>query len=376
MALLVRRLCRRVQPRANRGPPERSPSCSPPCCSIPSPAPSSPSSSPTSRPNWPGSSAAGCSGAAPDPGRRHRPPPRPLVRPRPNLLAGEDLPPAPPAAQPRQACPPPGGRPRPVRRKGFEATSIHDIAARAQLAVGGFFQHFASKRQLLLALMDDLLEKLSRLELQPSPSISVREGLRALLAHAFSHDLKYLGAYRRSRPLRSDSRAPPRRHPRLDRRPHHGPLRTPAPILRRAPGRGHRRPRRRHGCLLLEPPVPGRQHAPAPTEPVDRRLHPPHLPRALPGQSRPPASITRVLFLAQRHQRRPPVPRSAPVPVRPPEPPSALPPGPDPSPRITQCDTTCFSAARGCTGPARFPPRPLHIFPTFPPAHSSKQRKW
>lgn len=119
------------------------------------------------------------------------------MRPRPNLLAGEDLPPAPrqqrslaKRARLQEAALALFGE------KGFEATSIHDIAARAQLAVGGFYQHFASKRQLLLALMDDLLEKLSRLELQPSPSISVREGLRALLAHAFSHDLKYLGAYR------------------------------------------------------------------------------------------------------------------------------------------------------------------------------------
>ncbi len=116
---------------------------------------------------------------------------------RPNLLAGEDLPP--PPRQKRSLA----NRARWKAAslglfgdKGYEATSIQDIAGRAGLAVGGFYQHFASKRQVLLALMDELLEKLSRLQLRPGPSTDVRSGLGALLAAAFSHDLKYLGAYR------------------------------------------------------------------------------------------------------------------------------------------------------------------------------------
>jgi AcrR family transcriptional regulator len=80
--------------------------------------------------------------------------------------------------------------------KGFERTSIEDIASRAKLAVGGFYQHFRSKRQLLLVLMDELLEKLSRLDLRPQPVSDPRDGLRALLTGAFAHDLHYLGAYR------------------------------------------------------------------------------------------------------------------------------------------------------------------------------------
>src|SRR5258708_8836508 len=44
--------------------------------------------------------------------------------------------------------------------------------------------------------MDELLEKLSRLDLQPRAFTDVRTGLHALLSRAFSHDLRYLGAYR------------------------------------------------------------------------------------------------------------------------------------------------------------------------------------
>ena len=116
---------------------------------------------------------------------------------RPNLLAGEDLPP-----QPHQK--------RSVDKRsrlkaaglslfgenGYENTSIEMIARRAKLAVGGFYQHFRSKRQLLLALMDELLEKLSQLDFRPGAVTDVRAGIRQMLSRAFSHDLRYLGAYR------------------------------------------------------------------------------------------------------------------------------------------------------------------------------------
>jgi len=119
------------------------------------------------------------------------------VRTRPSLLAGEDLP-----AGPHQA------RSAEKRKrlkaaglalfgeKGYEATSIHDIAQRAGLAVGGFYQHYRSKRQLLVVLMDELLEGLSQVDLDPRAFADVRAGLRELLSAAFSRDLKYLGAYR------------------------------------------------------------------------------------------------------------------------------------------------------------------------------------
>lgn len=116
---------------------------------------------------------------------------------RPNLLAGEDLPPKP--SQKRSL----GKRARLKAaglalfgEKGYENTSIDGIARRAKLAVGSFYQHFRSKRQLLLALMDELLEKLSQLNFQPQGVADIRAALRELLSRAFSHDLHYLGAYR------------------------------------------------------------------------------------------------------------------------------------------------------------------------------------
>lgn len=116
---------------------------------------------------------------------------------RPNLLAGENLP-----RQPRQK--------RSLEKrarlkaaglllfgeKGYESTLIDEIARRAKLAVGTFYQHFRSKRQLLLALMEELLEKLSQLDFRPGGSTDVRAVIHELLSRAFSHDLRYLGAYR------------------------------------------------------------------------------------------------------------------------------------------------------------------------------------
>jgi AcrR family transcriptional regulator len=116
---------------------------------------------------------------------------------RPNLLAGEKLPP-----EPRQK--------RSLEKrarlkaaglvlfgeKGYESTSIDEVARQAKLAVGSFYQHFRCKRQLLLALMDELLEKLSQLDFRPRGSTDVRAVIHELLARAFSHDLHYLGAYR------------------------------------------------------------------------------------------------------------------------------------------------------------------------------------
>ncbi len=116
---------------------------------------------------------------------------------RPDLLAGEDLPPAPKQKRSFE---------KKVRlkaaglalfgEKGYQLTSIDEIAQRAQFAVGGFYQHFRSKRQLLLVLMDDLLLKLSRVDLRPKGVADIRAGLQALLSQAFSADLEYLGAYR------------------------------------------------------------------------------------------------------------------------------------------------------------------------------------
>jgi AcrR family transcriptional regulator len=116
---------------------------------------------------------------------------------RPELLAGEDLPPEPQQKRSLKK------RERLMAaglllfsEKGYESTSVDDIARRGKLAVGTFYQHFRSKRQLLLALMDELLEKLSQLDFRPRTVADVRGVIHELLSRAFSHDLRYLGAYR------------------------------------------------------------------------------------------------------------------------------------------------------------------------------------
>lgn len=82
-------------------------------------------------------------------------------RARPNLLADERFP-----APPRQE------RSRRARdallaaalalfaRNGFDATTIDDIVRHAGVAVGGFYLHFRSKRQVLQVLVDSLLSEL------------------------------------------------------------------------------------------------------------------------------------------------------------------------------------------------------------------------
>jgi AcrR family transcriptional regulator len=116
---------------------------------------------------------------------------------RPALLDGEDLLRA--ATQKRSA----DKRARIKRaalelfgKRGYEGTAIDAIAERAGIAVGGFYQHFRSKRQLLLTLMDELLEALSRLDMSPAGGSDMRTRLHGMLARAFAHDLHYLGAYR------------------------------------------------------------------------------------------------------------------------------------------------------------------------------------
>lgn len=124
--------------------------------------------------------------------RRRRSPAR-----RPVLLAGEDLP-----APPRQT------RSIENRRrvkaaalalfgeKGYERTSIEEIAKRASVAVGGVYLHFRSKRQLLLALMDDLLDVLTAVDLTIARGTHPREAIRVLLRGAVKRDLQFVGAYR------------------------------------------------------------------------------------------------------------------------------------------------------------------------------------
>jgi len=80
--------------------------------------------------------------------------------------------------------------------KGFEATSIADITAKAGTAAGAFYIYFRSKQQFLIALMNELLERLSGVVLRPEGGSDVRQGLHRFLAAVFRVDRDYFGAVR------------------------------------------------------------------------------------------------------------------------------------------------------------------------------------
>jgi AcrR family transcriptional regulator len=81
--------------------------------------------------------------------------------------------------------------------KGYEATSIQEIAARSEAAAGAFYTYFPSKRQLLVVLMNELLQRLASLNLQPAGGgDDVRTGLRKFLASVFRADREYYGVVR------------------------------------------------------------------------------------------------------------------------------------------------------------------------------------
>jgi AcrR family transcriptional regulator len=80
--------------------------------------------------------------------------------------------------------------------KGFEAASVAEISAKAGTAVGAFYLYFRSKRQLLVALMNELLARLAQVNLRPEGGTDVQHGLRNFLAAVFRVDLDYFGVVR------------------------------------------------------------------------------------------------------------------------------------------------------------------------------------
>lgn len=81
-------------------------------------------------------------------------------------------------------------------KHGYEATSIEQITTTAGMASGAFYTYFRSKRQLLLVLMDELLERLESLDLRPGDDAQVRNGLRRFLSAVFRADIDYYGVIR------------------------------------------------------------------------------------------------------------------------------------------------------------------------------------
>ncbi len=83
--------------------------------------------------------------------------------------------------------------------RGYEATTIEEIAHQAGVAVGGFYQHFASKQQLLLMLMDGLLDGVADLSQQCTPQDNlqeVRSAIERVVRQGLLIDRAYAGAYR------------------------------------------------------------------------------------------------------------------------------------------------------------------------------------
>lgn len=84
---------------------------------------------------------------------------------------------------------------------GYEATSIETIAQKAEVAVGGFYQHFKSKQQLLLVLMQRLVLAIDALQFPLDPAQPPRRLIEQALRTALALDRLYTGAYRAWRSL-------------------------------------------------------------------------------------------------------------------------------------------------------------------------------
>lgn len=116
---------------------------------------------------------------------------------RPDLLAGEAMPPSPRQERSRRkqqalleaalAL---------FAERGYDATTIEEIAHRAGVAVGGFYQHFKSKRQVLLVLMNCLVREVTQIDLGLHQEPDPREALARMVRYALQLDWTYVGAYR------------------------------------------------------------------------------------------------------------------------------------------------------------------------------------
>ncbi len=80
--------------------------------------------------------------------------------------------------------------------RGYDGTSMADIASAAGVAVGAVYRHFRTKRQLLLVLVDRMLCEIEALELTPPAGADPRQAVAGLLWVALATDAKYVGAYR------------------------------------------------------------------------------------------------------------------------------------------------------------------------------------
>jgi len=122
-----------------------------------------------------------------------------LLMGRPQLLAGLDLPPLPQQERSRlkrEALLQAGLQL--FQESGYEATTVEAVAQRAGVALGGFYQHFRSKRQLLLVLMDRLVQEIEQvdLRLEFGADADPQAVLEGLVRFSLTLDLAYAGVHR------------------------------------------------------------------------------------------------------------------------------------------------------------------------------------
>lgn len=83
--------------------------------------------------------------------------------------------------------------------RGYAGASVEDITSRAGVAVGAFYLHYGSKRQLLVDLMNELVRLIGELRLDPPRSASadqMRRHLRTFLRSALRTDRENYGVVR------------------------------------------------------------------------------------------------------------------------------------------------------------------------------------
>lgn len=83
---------------------------------------------------------------------------------------------------------------------GFHATSVREIAAQSRMSVAGIYHHYASKEQILVALLDFTMSEISwRLEAAGAEGADAGESFALMveslaLFHAVRGELAFLGA--------------------------------------------------------------------------------------------------------------------------------------------------------------------------------------
>ena len=164
---------------------------------------------------------------------------------RPDVLSGE------PVADP--ALPARSGRAREelldaaltrFTASGYDATTVEEIARNAGMAVGGFYAHFRSKRQILLVLVDRWLLELDSV---PVPRGDDPASIMECIRWCFNSRWQHAGVYRawREAVLRGlDARRDSGAHRSVD-----GGARRCGARCRRC--RARRAARRRRPCVVL-----------------------------------------------------------------------------------------------------------------------------